>query len=613
MRKTTLTLILAVLFIGLLPGCSRPVDLGPIQLAEHNRDADSDVLKDALTEGTAEEKLAAAIAMGRIQSAAYAAPLAAALNDPGPGVRDAAIFALGQFGMVEQVPEEAVAAVRDLLSSDETVVLALAVEALGKLAPADGPELLVPFLSHDEAWIRTKAAHAMMRWRFTPVWREEAEAAAEWPEDVSAALAAALEDPEPEVRIAAAHAFSRYGDPRALDALAGVAGDDEALVRLFAIRGVGRSGVPSAAESIYWGLSDPDPGVRAETVQAMGTLDRQDLLTIALADDTSFHVRANLARALGDAGESASLEILRRLEEDRSTTVKAATIVAVSDRLGSKYHTLLEQYLKDDRWPVRAAAAAAGGFASAVSDSDPRVAAAALSGMEEKLEDQDVADAIRSALASDDLAVRGTAAGLLEEWPHPDQAELLQQVLAGSTGVRWAALRSQVRRALDDLGEERPEEEEAPPVNELPFRTFDANPIVVLETSKGVMEIECLPDDAPVHVANFVKLVEDGLYDGLTWHRVVPNFVIQGGDPEGNGWGGPGYTIPDEINRHRYGRGAVGMPKLGKDTGGCQLFITHIPTPHLDGNYTVFGQVISGLEVIDRIEVGDVIRSATLK
>lgn len=613
MRKTTLSLTLLILVLAPLAGCSRPVDLGPIRLAEHNREADSDLLKEALANGSAEEKLAAALAMGRIQSAPYAAPLTAALNDPGPGVRDAAIFALGQFGMVENVPEEAVAAVKGLLSSEETVVLALAVEALGKLGPTDGPELLAPFLSHDAAWIRTKAAHAMMRWRFTPVWRGEAQEPAAWPDAASEALAAALADPEPEVRVAAAHAFSRYGDPRVLGTLAGLEKDDNPLVRLFAIRGVGRSGVPSAADSILWGLSDSDPGVRAETVQAIGTLERQELLTIALADDTSFHVRAALARVLGDAEGSASLKILRKLEDDRSTTVKAATITSVSARLGSGYRMLLEQYLKDDRWPVRAAAAAAGGFASAVSDGDPRVAAAALSGMEEKLDDENVADAIRGALASEDLAVRGTAAGLLEEWPYPDQVELLQQVLAGSTGVRWASLRTQVRTALEELGEELPEEEDSQTEAGLPSRTFDVNPIVVLETSKGVMEIECLPDDAPVHVANFVKLVEDGLYDGLTWHRVVPNFVIQGGDPEGNGWGGPGYTIPDEINRHRYGRGAVGMPKLGKDTGGCQLFITHIPTPHLDGNYTVFGQVISGLEVIDRIEVGDVILSATLK
>ncbi|MBD3867540.1 MAG: peptidylprolyl isomerase, partial [Acidobacteria bacterium] len=359
--------------------------------------------------------------------------------------------------------------------------------------------------------------------------------------------------------------------------------------------------------------TDPDPGVRAETVQAMGTLGRQELLTAALVEDGSFHVRANLAQVLSTAKGRASLEILRKLEEDGSTSVKAATIRSVSARLGIGYRMLLEEHLKDARWPVRAAAAAAGGFPSAVSDDDPRVAAAALAGMEDKLADPDVAAAVRSALTSNDLAVRGSAAGLLEEWPYPDKVDLLKQVLAASTGVRWIELQAQVRDALNELREQAPEEEPLPQEAELPSRTFKTNPVVVMETSKGVMEIECFPADAPVHVANFVKLVEEGTYDGLIWHRVVPNFVIQGGDPEGNGWGGPGYTIPDEINRQRYGRGAVGMPKLGKDTGGCQLFVTHIPTPHLDGNYTIFGQVISGMEVIDRIEVGDVILKATLK
>jgi cyclophilin family peptidyl-prolyl cis-trans isomerase len=136
---------------------------------------------------------------------------------------------------------------------------------------------------------------------------------------------------------------------------------------------------------------------------------------------------------------------------------------------------------------------------------------------------------------------------------------------------------------------------------------FETDPVVVLETSKGEIRIRCLADEAPIHVASFVELVGQGYYDGLIWHRVVSNFVIQGGDPRGDGWGGAGYTLRDEINRVRYGRGAVGMPKAGKDTGGGQIFITHIPTPHLDGNYTVFGQVVEGLDVVDRIEVGDAI------
>jgi cyclophilin family peptidyl-prolyl cis-trans isomerase len=135
---------------------------------------------------------------------------------------------------------------------------------------------------------------------------------------------------------------------------------------------------------------------------------------------------------------------------------------------------------------------------------------------------------------------------------------------------------------------------------------FDRNPVVVLETTRGRMVLEVFAREAPVHAANFVGHVRRGFYDGLTWHRVVPNFVIQGGDPIGTGWGNAGYTIRAEINDKRYARGAMGMPRTADfDTGGCQVFITHIPTPHLDGLYTVFAQVVDGFEVIDRIERGD--------
>ncbi|MBI5368302.1 MAG: peptidylprolyl isomerase [Planctomycetes bacterium] len=119
------------------------------------------------------------------------------------------------------------------------------------------------------------------------------------------------------------------------------------------------------------------------------------------------------------------------------------------------------------------------------------------------------------------------------------------------------------------------------------------------------MLLELFPAEAPVHVARFVDRVERGFYRGLTFHRVVPNFVIQGGDPRGDGWGDDGETVRDEINRRRFDAGALGMPKAGKDTGGCQLFLTLIPTPHLDGNYTVFGRLVEGLDVARRIEVGD--------
>ena len=119
--------------------------------------------------------------------------------------------------------------------------------------------------------------------------------------------------------------------------------------------------------------------------------------------------------------------------------------------------------------------------------------------------------------------------------------------------------------------------------------------------------------DAPNTVLSFERLARRGFYDGLTFHRVVPDFVVQGGDPRGDGSGGPGYTIRCEINSHHYGRGAVGMALAGKDTGGSQWFVTHSPQPHLDGRYTCFAQVESGLDVIDSLQEGDQILSIDIR
>jgi cyclophilin family peptidyl-prolyl cis-trans isomerase/HEAT repeat protein len=129
-----------------------------------------------------------------------------------------------------------------------------------------------------------------------------------------------------------------------------------------------------------------------------------------------------------------------------------------------------------------------------------------------------------------------------------------------------------------------------------------------LVTSKGSFVIEFLPQDAPLTVDNFVQLARKGYFKGVTFHRVVPNFVIQGGDPRGDGSGGPGYSIRCEINEVPYERAAVGMALSGKDTGGSQWFVTHAPQPHLDGGYTVFGRVIRGMDVVDKIARGDIIR-----
>ncbi|MDA8192454.1 MAG: peptidylprolyl isomerase [Thermaerobacter sp.] len=129
----------------------------------------------------------------------------------------------------------------------------------------------------------------------------------------------------------------------------------------------------------------------------------------------------------------------------------------------------------------------------------------------------------------------------------------------------------------------------------------------IIHTDKGDLTLELFAQEAPGTVANFAKLAQSGFYDGLTFHRVIPNFVIQGGCPRGDGSGGPGYSIPCETsgNPHRHLRGSLSMAHRGRDTGGSQFFICHAPQPHLDGVHTVFGQVTDGLDVLDAVRQGD--------
>jgi peptidyl-prolyl cis-trans isomerase B (cyclophilin B) len=134
-----------------------------------------------------------------------------------------------------------------------------------------------------------------------------------------------------------------------------------------------------------------------------------------------------------------------------------------------------------------------------------------------------------------------------------------------------------------------------------------------LKTSRGEIEIELFGDDATQTAAIFIQLARSGFYKGLTFHRVVPNFVAQGGCPRGDGWGDPGYAIRAEINRHKYTRGAVGIADSGKDTGGSQFFITHSAQPHLDGRYTIFGRVTKGMDVVDKLDQGDTFDAVILE
>ena len=130
----------------------------------------------------------------------------------------------------------------------------------------------------------------------------------------------------------------------------------------------------------------------------------------------------------------------------------------------------------------------------------------------------------------------------------------------------------------------------------------------IIESKKGNIVLELFEKDAPNTVANFVKLINKGYYNGLKFHRVIPDFMVQGGCPTGNGTGGPGYAIKCEINPRKHQAGTLSMAHAGKDTGGSQFFITHSPQPHLDGVHTVFGQVIEGMDVVNAVRQGDVMK-----
>jgi cyclophilin family peptidyl-prolyl cis-trans isomerase/HEAT repeat protein len=198
----------------------------------------------------------------------------------------------------------------------------------------------------------------------------------------------------------------------------------------------------------------------------------------------------------------------------------------------------------------------------------------------------DAAAAIRSALETPDYLVRRRAADILRERAG-GAAAAARRVETVDTRNR----REDYERAAARIG-----------------RSVRA----LVSTDKGLVTIELLAGEAPLTVDNFVQLARRNYFNGVLFHRVVPNFVVQGGDPRGDGNGGPGYQIRCEINTVPYARGAVGMALSGKDTGGSQWFVTHSPQPHLDGGYTVFGRVVEGMDVVDRIVRGDRIRSVTI-
>jgi cyclophilin family peptidyl-prolyl cis-trans isomerase/HEAT repeat protein len=348
-------------------------------------------------------------------------------------------------------------------------------------------------------------------------------------------------------------------------------------------------------------LSDRVPAARAAALRGLARADPDTFMSAlsTMEPDREWTVRVALATALGSIQADRSASLLTALLGDRDQRVIPPVVNAIAAAKLPNAEALLLQQLKADDFVIRANAAAA------LAEIKAATAVPAL------------VDAYRESLNDTTYVARAAVLGALNQLSPAAARPLLQEALRDRDWpVRVRAL-SLLRAAnVSDVGPEsiRPSTS-GRPVDDPAWRALvnpAFSPHAFIETDKGTIEIELAIAEAPMTVDNFMTLARKGFFDGTGIHRVVPDFVVQDGDPRGDGEGGPGYSIRDEINQLPYLRGTVGMALDWEDTGGSQFFVTHSPQPHLDARYTVFGRVVSGMDVVDRLLQWDVIRSVRI-
>lgn len=642
--RATYRFSIALLTLFLSNGCVT-VDSPALRREADRRGPESRALKAGLEHRDAALRAEAAAAMGRHGLTTYAPALRRALRDDNAAVRFEAAFALGQLWIEDSAPapREVVEEVLPISLDPDPKVRAAAIEALGKLGPPDLEPRFVALLSDPEPRARREAAAALFRLRYL-------KRLTTYSTSTVAALSDAAGDPDLETRWRAVYAFSRWPEPSAAPVLSKAAEDEDPLVRLFALRSLGQLGATAPEEPVRAGTLDADERVRAEAHLAAKALGRPGLVAPKAPRDPSVHVRAAAADALG--APEGSLELLDELAKDESSFVRGQAVASLAKRQGEAFAERLATFAREPDPLVRARACAAtselpkNGAAiveSCLKDSDLRVRASALEAAAARPgADVDVLLSVALSDPASPIELRGSAMEALAKRKAPELVGALVKAYENSSGREWVEVREAAVDAAEALAKENPKDGRlaafrkrlledsaysvrakaakslglpAPTPEREPASPFVENkpegrPLLTLETDKGVILLELAPEHAPVHAASFLDLVRRGFYDGLTVHRLVINFVAQGGDPRGTGWGDPGYALRDEINPLKFQRGTIGMAKAGRDTGGCQLFVALVPTPHLDGRYTAFGRVAGGMDVVDRLAPGDVIRRA---
>ncbi len=613
---------------------------------EEDRRTLSSKLKGYLEDSDPEVRARAALAIGRIGGKDSGPLLYEKTREDVIDVAAAAGFAIGLTGQKEYA-----ARLLDVAFDLPSAVGAMAVASAGRLADSsmtEAADLLVGYLDHPSPDVREAACLALCN----------AEAKSK-----TAELIEAVSDESDEiVRAAGLYTLARLEVAEVSSPFIEHLADPDPFVRSTCLRGLARSNSSQAFHYLTIALNDGDPNVVARAVSELGRKDEPDAgaaLVKVLRREKDEKLVMELFAALQRLKYAGAIDEARELIDvgpPVNLTAAAARYLAVVQ--GDRAVNLIDSLSLGDDPYLRAACAEAYGLvgsgkvtprlAHLFNDVDPLVRTAAFEVLV-RLDTANVHFYIRQALADRDRVVTTSALELIKDarlalylprlnemmsggkeldvdlrrtlvqvagafLSHsPDDSDAVLILINGALDREYNVRREAALVYRDVLNEDRLDIAPPAPTRigkgeiENAIERYAVNPSAVVTTSKGEFEMELYFDTAPLTVLSFVELVDDGFYEGLSFHRVVPDFVIQGGDPRGDGWGGPPYNIRCEYSSEPYRRGTVGIATSGKDTGGSQFFVTLSPQPHLEARYTVFGQVISGMHVVDRIVRGDLI------
>ena len=493
-----------------------------------------------------------------------------------------------------------VAALTDYARDPDPAARAQAVYSLARLRVARAAPALLGALSDREAYVRALALRGLTR--------TLSDSARLDPRDVTSRIRPLLADHDPHVRVNALRALGTFADSALAPLALPLLRDADVNVVVQAETTLGVLGGARAATALGARLTAARFAVRRQAAIALAQADSAAGIAAAvpLAADPDWRWRSVAAEVHGAARDRGRLEAqlgdtdgrvvaqalqaLGRLVPESDTTLdpRARALLAHADAaVRSVAADLLARHpsLADvDALAAAYARAAADTFDDARLSAVTALGAIAATGPEGRA--AVAARFVARVPSADDYLVRQRAAEKL-----PDAAARWGPAFPIATGRALDDYRAVARAYLE------------------PVRRGGAAPRVTITTDRGDMAVELFAAEAPLTVAAFLSFVDRRFFDQSRWHRVVPNFVVQDGDPRGDGWGGPGFVLRDELNPVRYETGTVGMALSGPDTGGSQFFITLSPQPHLDGTYTVFGRVVSGVAVLGALAQGDRIRS----